>query len=479
MWKLVGAVMAVVLLDVPEIHAQVLFGAASPTALAFDVRAYGAKCDGAIVYGGVTLSTSNTTVSTPTHSFTSADVGATITLWAPPFNSHQSTPLTAFASTIASVSGGNATLAATPSFSSSTAGAFWYHTVDTTAMQAAINAASANAPVSGGGWVQIPQGVCVTGQLTMPSFTRIVGAAQGGSTIALANGSNSDLFIGAGYNMLVGSNNNGGIHDFGLQNLQLFGNRAANTGSGIGNPTGTGDAIRVYGYQYFTDNLLVNYFAGDGLFSEWGTSGGSPEDSNGNIGLDGMESHVHDVKFAYNAGWAMVWGGPHDAIISHVIALSNGTGGLWQEQVANSSAGPLRVDHFHGYQNGGADINGLAGLSCNQCYAEDFAITNGYQNSWIDSGINVLYLGSSGSGAVYQNQFIGTVVLTLDNINGTGSGDQWVNSNIGAFSGSSYTPSYSINTIGQTNVVNGSVAVSCSGTPSSSYAVVQGIVTHC
>lgn len=415
----------------------------------YDVTYYGAKCDGKIVYGGISVSAGSKTVSTATYSFTSADVGAVIALSIEPWNGFQASAETAFNSTIASVSGGVATMASNSTFSSIGASARWYHTVDTTAIQAALTAgasAGSGLGVPGGAVVSFPPGVCVTaGPLTLYSNERIVGASQGATIVMLANGSNSDMFVGQNFGSLTGTNSTGGIKDFGFQNIQLDGNRGANTGTNIGGITGTGNAIRVYGYEFTFDNVLINSFAADGIYSEWSTSAGSPIDANGNFGPNGMEAHIHDLKCAYGAGWCINFNGPHDSLISHVTTLSMGTGGLLMYPASNGS--PLSIDHYHGYQEP-IDLDLGSNVSCSRCFAEGISILYGFGYSLLDSSFSTLNLGSNGGAAVYNISAVNTFFNTIANLSGSGFQDLYVNDVIGTVTGNAYPPSQVINTRG-------------------------------
>jgi hypothetical protein len=388
---------------------------------------YGAKCDGKIIYGGVTVTSGSKVISTPAYSFTSADVGATITLSVAPFNSYTSGALTSFTDTIASVSGGNATLTNNATFSSSASGARWYHTVDTTAIQAALTAASGSAP--GGGTVAFPAGVCVTGSLTFYSDENIVGASFGGSVIMLASGTNQSMFVSNNFATLTGSNSTGGVHDWAIQNLQLDGNRGANTGSGIGTAGAVGNLIQVYGYEFTMNNVLLVNFPADGIYTEWSSSAGSPVDSNGNYGPAGLEAHVHDIKCAYGAGWCWTFGGPHDSLVSHLTTLSNGTGGF--NMLGTGAASPVSLDHYHGYQEP-TDLNLYTNVYCEKCFSEGASQLNGFDYTL----------------TIYNIYSAQTTVSTINNQAGTGFQDLWVNGVVGSVSGNAYNPSQVINSRG-------------------------------
>lgn len=415
--------------------------------LQFQVTAYGAKCDGQVTLGGVSVSSGSPTINNPSHPFTAADIGATITLSVPTLNSHSSGALPSFTSTIASVSGGVATMAANSTIGATGAGARWYHTDDTAAIQAAYAAAHA----AGGGTVAFPSGACATGQITFYDNTRTLGQGWNSSIVMLAAGKNSDLFVSDKFSSLVGSDNPGGIHNWSFEHIQLDGNRGANTGSGIGTATGTGDLIRAYGYEFSTDQLLLTNAAGDGAYTEWSTTAGSPLDTTtGTIGPAGMEAHPRDTKMSYNAGYGWVWNGPHDSHVSHLTMLSNGTGGFYQLSGVGS---PVTMDNIHGYQEGGYDIIwSSSNNSCSQCYAEGGMLVRGFNETLdnTDIGGAGLVLGQSGD-TVYRMFMHNVHISVLNNVAGTGFDDNWSQGSVASIAGAPYAASFIMNTDGLPN----------------------------
>ena len=78
-----------------------------------------AVCDGLILYGGVQTASGSPVISSPSHAFTAADVGAHVAITDPaPTNGSSASPYSAFTGTIVSVSGGGATLSGKVGFTS-------------------------------------------------------------------------------------------------------------------------------------------------------------------------------------------------------------------------------------------------------------------------------------------------------------------------------------------------------------------------
>lgn len=413
----------------------------------YNVLDYGAKCDNRIIYGGISTTASSGNVSALVPTWSAADIGATVDISIGTFNSYSASPLTAYNGTITGFTDSeHITVSATfPTFTSASgAGMRWYHTVDTAAIQKALDAANAsNAGTPGGAQIVIPDVSCATGQLTVYSNERISGSNQAASVLMQANGQNADIFQSYGYNSLINTNSTGGVHDVAIENLTLDGNRGGNTGSGIGTATGTGDLIRLYGYHLNMHDVTLMNQAADGWFSQWSTSAGSPVDENNNIGPAGMEADLNHNTCSYGAGWCVVWDGPHDSRISHFVSLSEGTGGLLNGPDGNGS--PINVLDWHGYQEP-TDISfPYQYSSCDGCYAEGLMYIGAFNNIISNTRIGNLTLGTSGS--VHDLTMANDIVGTLNNVTGT-SHDFWSGGSIGTLTGASYTPIYVFGTSG-------------------------------
>lgn len=177
-------------------------------------------------------------------------------------------------------------------------------TDDSTALANAINAAKLV-----GGRVYCPQGTYITAKQTIYSNVQIVGDGVGATILKLKNGTNDDLIQGDQFATLTGGSA-AGITEFALMDLTLDGNKANNT-SGYG--------LRVYGYHYTLERVVIRNCASDGLYSEW----------NGTAANDQMEAFIGRVKVHDNAGNGIVWNGPHDSHWLGVFSFLNAAKGVW------------------------------------------------------------------------------------------------------------------------------------------------------
>lgn len=427
---------------------------------AFPVTAYGAVCDGFITPGGIVTTSGNPTISVTVPSmihtagyipfvFTTAMVGDIIDLDDSQFNSSTG-PANHFTSTISSVNTGvnTATLAANVTFTSSAGfgaagnpGAQMriYHTDNKNAIQAALNAGHA-AGGAGSSQVVFPAGVCATsGPLTFYTAQKISGAGPNASIVMLANGSNSDMFIGSGFSSLTTTASNGGLANNVFSDIQLDGNKGQNTGSGIGSNTGTGDGVRFYGFGFYTDRVIINNFAADGWYSEWNNGAGDPVNS-----FNTENSYINNMVVTNNAGYGINYAGPHDGYIQNVTLTNNTTGGILQnESISGANGSPLNIRNVHTYQNSGFDLDATANVDVTDSDFEEVVLLRQFGLNVTNTGIGTLQLGTSGGTTAYQLSCTGCNVGTLLNNTGSGFNDNWLGGTVGTLSGS-YTPQYSI-----------------------------------
>lgn len=174
-------------------------------------------------------------------------------------------------------------------------------TDDTSAIQAALNAANA----AGGGTVYLPAGTYITQTLQLYSSIRLAGDGIANTTLRLKSGTNADLLWGGSANAALingnaasGTGSNGGLSDWSICDMTLDSNRA-------GQSSGTSYILRVYGYGF---ELRHAAFIG-------GFTGGVLLDWNGNTlpSPDSMEARLIDVKIHDTNGVGLVWYGPHDS----------------------------------------------------------------------------------------------------------------------------------------------------------------------
>ena len=169
----------------------------------------------------------------------------------------------------------------------------------TAGVQGAIDAANA----AGGGQVLIPRGTWSVTGLTLYSNIRLVGVGRS-SVVKLAAGANTDLIISDGFAGLTGGTTTGGIENFGLADLTLDGNRAANT---------TGWVLRVYGRAYRVDNVWFGEGASGGVWTQWGAGGSN------------MEAHWSNFKIYNCLGVLLDHNGPHDSMFVNGSIFNDGT----------------------------------------------------------------------------------------------------------------------------------------------------------
>lgn len=456
---------------------QVTAAAVASAAGEFYVKAYGAKCDGMILYTGVRTTSGSNIISSDVYNFTSADIGKHVSILGPAAINQSgvsSTPFpNTFVGTITGISGISAVLSGTVGFTEPNGGANYqgaalrmYLTDDTTAIQNTLNAANASSNLSNnlfGTTVRFPRGVCAAGALTFYSGENIIGAGKGNSVVMLKNGANTDLF--RGFVVAVNSSPSPStpqysVTNFSFQDIQLDGNRSANTGSNEGTyGDGTGDGIRAWAANAYFHNIAVNFFAADGIYTAWDNGAGSPCTWNGSLCIngnpDGMESWWDTIDTFYNAGYGVVYGGPTDSNMNAIIAAYNGIGGLLIGLPGGTGGVIHNISNSHTYANGlygyyvnipystftddeaEGNVSGGAGWDCQATCA----LVNSYTAN-IGSSVGMI----TGSGAVLNltNSFLSNVTLGNSSSSAVNS---IINSGVGtinAGAGSTLTPAVSV-----------------------------------
>lgn len=195
--------------------------------------------------------------------------------------------------------------------------------VNTTAIQAAINAAAAgltdDTNTTGAG-VFIPNGTYLVGTLILHSFVHLFGAGIQATILQLKNGANADLLQGYNAAALINigaasnTSSTGGTANWGVFNLTLDGNKANQT-------SGPSWCIRDYGLGFIVENVRIRNGYSGGWQQDWNGSSQSP-------GLDSMEAHVTNVKIHDCAGMGMQWGGPHDSQFVNFESFHNDSHGV-------------------------------------------------------------------------------------------------------------------------------------------------------
>lgn len=211
---------------------------------------------------------------------------------------------------------------------------------------AAIQAAHDSVFAAGGGIVQLSEGVYqISAALVWRTGVVLRGAGPYATMLKLANSANDDVFRTVNFSTLTGSGNpvqgssddsetNCGPSRFGIEGLTVDGNKANNT-SGYG--------LRIYGYDFWLNNVRVRNCAQDGIYSEWGTDPSVPNSST----HDSMEADLAQVKSHHNGGNGVTWKGPHDSRFDRVASYLNGGNGFYH----GGNDGGTQHETCHAYAN--------------------------------------------------------------------------------------------------------------------------------
>lgn len=141
----------------------------------FNVTAYGALGDGRNLTD-ITTTASSAVISSASYTFVQSDVGKLITI------AGAGAAAARLNTSIASVSGGNATLTVAPSTSIAGTGVSTFGTDDTAAIQLAVDAAAA-APLVGGGIVILNNAIYIVDSITWRSKVSMMGWGAGKSIL--------------------------------------------------------------------------------------------------------------------------------------------------------------------------------------------------------------------------------------------------------------------------------------------------------
>lgn len=447
----------------------------------------GLTCDAGLVPLGVvatngspTLTLANTNNNYPT-SFPYAKAGDTIVLSSPSQANSSTNPTTNFTSTILSATTTSVTMTSNATFTSTNyqyAQAFYYGTDNFTAIQTALT--NANFLYPSGAALYFPPGGCAMhGPATFYTGQHFIGNAVMGTMLAQTNGSNSDLFVSKGFSTYTTTGSFGGVVGNTWEHIYFFMNKAENTGSGVGSNTGTGAAIRMYGYGFDLRDVIFDSSPADALYTEWsgGMGGGDPLNSR----LSETWFMTGPVQFTNNNGWGWDDAGPHDLGVTNITATNNsnaslsltttnfqiiGGGVLINGSISNASPTPFILSNSHFYENGpGYDLNCVVGCTLNNVYLEGNVLfrqeSSAYPSYQISNSklSGTFYLGANssdcGGNGVNKMLISNTEVANLNNSSGCGTGflDSWAASRIAAFTGS-YIPYRSLGVLGLSNYMS-------------------------
>lgn len=127
-----------------------------------------------------------------------------------------------------------------------------------------------------------------------------------------------------------------------IKDLTLDGQRNAQTVRANG--------VEIYGFWFWVEDVSIERFTGDGLVTQF--IPGADVHPEGN---DAMESYFTRLKLISNGENGWTFRGPHDSIVSGLVAANNGAWGIdVQHREGYYSGGGLMLTntHLYGNQNG-------------------------------------------------------------------------------------------------------------------------------
>lgn len=161
----------------------------------------------------------------------------------------------------------------------------------------------------GEGLYRMPEGVSISGKVTLGAKASLRGIGPEVSTVKLKNATNDHLIYTTGSDALWGTNTDAGVALLTLENLTLDGNRA--------NQTSTNDraVVASYGQKYRFRDLYVKDAREHGIRTEYYQYGDAT------FGMEGPAYNVV-VDTAGKHGWLNK--GPHDSIIFALRVIDSG-----------------------------------------------------------------------------------------------------------------------------------------------------------
>jgi len=221
---------------------------------------------------------------------------------------------------------------------------------------ASVNAAI-NFVALTGGLVTLEAGTyTVSSTIIMKTKVGLQGKGHQKTFIVGAAGTTMDLVQTYQFPALTGTNTVGGPYGWSIKGISFNGLKASRS---------AGRCVAIYGYDYVIDDCEFFNAHGDGVYSEWATSGSVPVASGGN----GMEALMENVKFFQNGGNGLTFNGPHDSGIINALSFLNTGYGIAANQTANYSGG-CNLITVHAYANGNHGIYVNTGVNMGQVQSE-------------------------------------------------------------------------------------------------------------
>lgn len=282
-------------------------------------------------------------------------------------------------------------------------------TDDATSINNAILARSA----ASGGQVYFPQGTYAVGStIVLRTLVTLVGAGRSVTIIQGLSGTTMDVMQTLNFSSLTGTNSAAGPYRWGLFNLSVNGNSRSG-----------GRCIAIVGYNYIFHDVEFYGAHGDGMYSEWGTSGLVPVSAGG----ESMESHITRTTFYSNGGNGLTFNGPHDTIFTDILTFLNTGSGAVYGQTANY-IGASVIMGMHSYGNQQVGIQTSTSLYVTQLQSENNRATGGVlvASGGQLNGTNIIVFENTGYGiSLVGNSSTLSSVFSYDN-----SGDNIVISGV-------------------------------------------------
>jgi hypothetical protein len=213
---------------------------------------------------------------------------------------------------------------------------------DTAAIQAAVDYMSAT---YGGGFVDLPAGVIISGSLTLKSGVILRGAGKNATELRLKNSTNADFIRSLNFATLTGQNKwlvaDGVQHGLGLQNMRINGNKANQS---------AGDGVKFYAKRIMVQDVIIYDCYGVGWYSEAG-------DIPGQQGWQDLpESQIEGLWVRNCGSHGFQFRGPHDSHIEGLGVNENGGDGALFERSAGVYSGSCDLQFLHSYANDGRGV---------------------------------------------------------------------------------------------------------------------------
>ena len=216
----------------------------------------------------------------------------------------------------------------------------------TTALQDAIDAASAAIPTSGSAtkpaFVYMPYGQHMLGKIVMKPFVIIKGAGFSATELKAESGINDNLFETENFASLTGTDiclpGEGVPNNIGFEDLRIDGNKSNQS---------AGDAVALLAKNLLFNRVVIQNAYACGLKTQVGVQ--CPVNDWDIL----VEGYINALWILNNGshGWHHL--GPHDSFVNYAKIYLNGGDGLRMENNGTNYNSSMDANHIHCYANTG------------------------------------------------------------------------------------------------------------------------------